>query len=174
MSDEEGRGQARFEPPPWEREAFEALAARRAEEEALQALLDAERADRAVARAAAEEVIASAAAVAPPPIEKPVADADPAPKGAAPVDDKQVQAMLMQLQREEYTDGKSTVLVGWIAAAITLALGGSMLVTGLRMASTAAGKAAGVMGSAVLSIFGLCFVGMSVWVWVRTTRLKGR
>jgi len=172
MSDEQGQGKPRFEPPPWEREAFEALAARRAEEEALQAVLDAAKADRASAHAAAEEVIASAAAVAP--VAQPASTAVADPKPAAPVDDKQVQAMLLQLQREEYTDRKGAVLVGWIAAAVTMGLGTWMLIVGLRMASTAGGKTAGVMGSAVLSIFGLCFIGMSVWVWVRTTRLKGR
>jgi hypothetical protein len=174
MSDEQGQGKPRFEPPPWEREAFEALAARRAEDEALQAVLDGVKAERASARAAAEEVISSAAAATPLPAEVPVVGAGAVPKPATPADDKHVQAMLMQLQREEYTDGKGAVLVGWIAAAVTMVLGGWMLVVGLRMASAAAGKTAGVMGSAVLSIFGLCFIGMSVWVWVRTTRLKGR
>jgi len=122
-------------------------------------------------------VVVSAAAPVAPLEADPVAVAEPvvqAPRYAGSVNDKQVQAMMLQLQREEYTDGKSTKVVGWAAAGITIALGVSMLVTGLRMASGSGGKSLAVMGSAVLSIFGLCFIGMSVWVWVRTTRLKGR
>ena len=177
MGDEEKQGKPRFEPPPWEVEAFEALAAKRAEQEAEA---------RAVAEALSAAAVTEAQDPQAPdgePAESGSAAADPAreTEQAAPAparkeepDSRLVQAMMLQLQREERSDGKSAVIVGVVAAGVTMALGVAMLIGGLNIARTAAGKSSAVIGSAVLSVFGLIFIGMAAWVWVTATRVKGR
>jgi hypothetical protein len=178
MSDNETQAKSKFEPPPWERAAFEALAARRAEEQAAANMLAA--AASAAGRSGDAAIITAE--------EPPVSALDVAPaKGtdaravetapaspAAPVDEASVQAMLLQLQAEERSDGSATKWVGWIASAITFVLGSAMLIFGLLAARDSAGKFANVVGSGVLSVFGLCFMGMAVWVWISTSRSRGR
>jgi cbb3-type cytochrome oxidase subunit 3 len=34
----------------------------------------------------------------------------------------------------------------------------------------AAGTPVAIMGSGALSVFGLCFLGMAAWVWIRSNR----
>jgi hypothetical protein len=90
------------------------------------------------------------------------------------IDDRVVQAMLVQLKNEERVDGKATRTIGRVASVVTFLLGAAMLVTGLVMAGQSAGKSVAVIGSLVLSVFGLCFIGMALWVWITTSRSKGR
>jgi VIT1/CCC1 family predicted Fe2+/Mn2+ transporter len=175
MGDEDKQGGARFEPPPWEREAFEALAAKRAEQEA-----EARTVAEALAAAAKAGESATAEQEAAPETLPTLIGAQVTPEAAEPPrpaaepDSKVVQAMMMQLAREEYTDRRSTKVVAWVASGITVALGASMLVWGLLIASRAGGKGTAVIGSAVLSVFGLSFIGMAVWVWISTSRVRGR
>lgn len=167
MGDEVKNGAGRFEPPPWEREAFEALARKRAEEQAAQEAL------QAVALAtmpAAEVIEPEAEAVA----EKPAPEQPKAEKTEAQaLDERQVQAMLMELGREETANSGSIKLIAQIASLITAVVGLGMLVGGVLTIRSAGGSAAGVMGSGALSVFGLCFVAMAVWVWVGSNRVKG-
>jgi len=176
MSDKQTQTRGKFEPPPWEREAFDALAARRAEEQATVDLL-------AAAGSAAGQAgdVAAIAAEDPIPTEvefvlEPRADAEPVGAKPAPVavDDPAVQAMLLKLQAEERTDSGATKWAGWIASAITFVLGAAMLIFGLLAARDSGGKFANVIGSGVLSVFGLCFMGMALWVWITTSRSRGR
>jgi hypothetical protein len=90
------------------------------------------------------------------------------------VDEKAVAAMLLQLQAEERTDGHATTRVGQVAAIVTSVLGLGMLIAGVVMMQGGGGKQVAVIGSLVLSIFGLAFIGMAAWVWIATTRSKGR
>lgn len=192
MSDGDATKKARFEPPPWEREAFDALATRRAEEHAaLEALHAAEAAAAAAAPAAvtkpvvdwgaetvrqpmASEANANSVQDAAAPASDAVIVPAAAPAAAAAVDEKAVAGMLLQLQAEERTDGRTTKRVGQIAAILTSVLGLGMLIAGVVMMQSGAGKQVAVIGSLVLSIFGLAFIGMAVWVWIATTRSKGR
>lgn len=168
MGDEVRQGTGRFEPPPWEREAFEALARKRAEEQAAQ---------EALARAAAPQRGTAAAPESPEsePGASVVAVETPKPgKSEAQVlDERRVQAMLLELSREETSDHGSIKLIARLAAVTTALVGGGMLVGGLMAIQRARGTTAGVMGSGALSVFGLCFMAMAVWVWVGSNRVKG-
>jgi hypothetical protein len=179
MGSEGAEGKPRFEPPPWEREAFEALAARRAEEQvAREALEAAERARAAVAPEDAWDEVPEAAKAeegqategVDGELVAPAADPVPAPR----VEDPQVEAMLLRLREEERTDGVAAIRVGQIAAALTMVLGAGMFIGGIVLLQGANGKMIAVVGSLILSMFGLVFAGMAVWVWISTNRSRGR
>jgi hypothetical protein len=159
---------ARFEPPPWEREAFEALAARRAEEEAAAAALQA--AESASVASTGE----AGRQLDPPPAVTAAAATAPVAAGSPAADDHAFAAMLVQLQVEERTDGRVAQRIGQGAALFTGALGLGMLIAGLMMMRSGSGQSIAVIGSAVLSIFGLSFIGMASWVWITASRSKGR
>ena len=162
MSEEKKVAPRAFEPPPWEREAFEALARKRAEEQAaLEALAAAERAASGSEATTAEALAGDAPA------------AEPAQPAAPAVDDRQVQVMLMELGREETTPTRSVQLIARIAAVITGLIGAGMLAAGIFALQKAGGSTVGVMGSGALSVFGMCFFGMAAWVWVRSNRVRG-
>lgn len=164
MSEEKKVAPRAFEPPPWEREAFEALARKRVEEQAaLEALAAAER--------AASGSEAGAAGADAPAGDAPAAE--PAQPAAPAVDDRQVQVMLMELGREETTPTRSVQLIARIAAVITGLIGAGMLAGGIFALQKAGGSTVGVMGSGALSVFGMCFFGMAAWVWVRSNRVRG-
>lgn len=184
MADEQRRERKQFEPPPWEKEAFEAFAARRAEQEA---------ADRAEALAA---VMAGGATQAPLPAEDLAAQLAEAMKAkaeqdgreAAPVEaaiapdvsvksdapDKLVEVMMLELAQEESSDTKSAKIVAWVASGVTGVLGLAMVFAGLVLAAKAQGQGSAVIGSAVLTVFGLIFAGMAAWVWISSNRVRGR
>ena len=178
MGDEVKRDVRPFEPPPWEREAFEALARRKAEE---QAALDRLAAPDPAAEAPAD----SRAGAVPAEVIAPAAEAAPGSDGpemtraakSAAVDERQVQAMLLELSREETTDTGHVTLVARIAAVITAAVGIGMFAGGLMTLGNAKDAAkrtlATTMASGALSVFGLCFAAIAVWVWVRSNRVKG-
>jgi hypothetical protein len=170
MSDKDTQTRSKFEPPPWEREAFEALAAKRAEEQAVQDTL------KAAAVAKPEEMVATTTDATSAPMVETIetAAAQASAPGTVAVDDKAVKAMLSQLQAEERTDGGAALWVGWVSAAVTFVLGAAVLVYGLLSLRSADKGLASVLGSAVLTIFGMSFMGMAVWVWIRTNRSRGR
>lgn len=172
MGDEVKQANGRFEPPPWEREAFEALARKRAEE---QAALDALAAVMAPPEASVPEpavpegapVAEQASAKAP--VSGGKTEGAPA---AQLVDERRVQAMLMELSREETANTGSIKLIARIASVVTGVVGIGMLFGGVMAIQRAGGTTAGVMGSGALSVFGLCFVAMAVWVWVGSNRTR--
>ena len=167
MGDEVKRDVRPFEPPPWEREAFDALARKKAEEQAALDLLSAPH----LSPKAPAEPQAEAATGA----DDPAPAATPTP--AAVVDERQVRAMLLELSREETTDTGHIRLVARIAAVITAAVGIGMLVGGLATLGNSQDAAkrtlATTMASGALSVFGLCFIAIGVWVWIRSNRVKG-
>jgi hypothetical protein len=176
MGDEEKQAKPQFEPPPWEREAFEALAARRAERDeaarvAAEALAGAAGGGVVVGGEAAAD---PAVAVAPAPELAVEAPQRQGGSGLPEEDSKLVQAMLLQLRQEERSDGRAARLIAWVASAVTAVLGVSMLIAGLGIVRNSGGKSAAVIGSAVLSLFGLVFIGMAAWVWISTSRVRGR
>ena len=195
MGDEVKRDPRQFEPPPWERDAFEALARKKAEEqEALRILALAQEAagtaDTSIADALVAEVMAEKSEAASPVMVDAIAADAEVPAGerpastpavapaAATVDERRVQAMLMELSKEETADTGHIQLVARIASVITAAVGGGMLIGGLvTLAGTSQDAAkrtiATTMASGALSVFGLCFMAIAVWVWVRSNHVKG-
>jgi len=187
MGDEVKRDVRQFEPPPWEREAFDALARKKAEEQAALDLLaalnpsakdpgelqaEAMAAEVLAARAVAARAAESAAGVDDPAIASTVA-----PATVAAVDERQVQAMLLELSKEETIGVGPVRLIARIAAAITAAVGLGMLVGGLMSLGTARDAAkrtlATTMASGALSVFGMCFVAIAAWVWIRSNSMRG-
>lgn len=183
MGDDQRRERRTFEPPPWEREAFEALAAKRAEQEKGEQ----ERAEALTRGAMAlDELIGSVVAPAATTVEelgaiaagalraKAEEDAVAEAEKAAKPDDKAVAAMMLELSQVETADHGGAKVVAWVASGVTAVLGIAMMIAGLALATKAAGKASGLLGSAVMTVFGLVFLGMAVWVWISTNRVRGR
>ena len=185
MGDEQKRDPRQFEPPPWERDAFEALARKKAEEqEALKILALTQVAAGApgamIADVLVPEVVESGAAS--PPSGGGDAESTDASVGtrpaAAAVDEHRVKAMLMELSKEEAVDTGHIQLIARVASAITAAVGAGMLVGGLVTLAGSSQDAAKrtittTMASGALSVFGLCFMAIAVWVWVRSNHVKG-
>jgi hypothetical protein len=188
MGYEVRRDPRRFEPPPWEQEAFEALARKKAEEqEALDVLAALNppaaepvdlRAEAMAAEVLAAKSVVEARAEDEPEVVKGTEAAEPAKAPSEPVrkpaaghDDPHIKAMLMELSREETTDTRQVRLVARGAAVVTAIVGLGMLLGGVTSIQKASGTTVGVMGSGALSVFGLCFAAMAVWVWVRSNRV---
>jgi hypothetical protein len=180
MGDGDAKTKGRFEPPPWEQEAFEALAARRAEEHAAVAALEASKVSPSAPIQEPDSWGEKPAEPTIMPFEDAASDAADEAREAVPspaqpkVDDRVVEAMLIQLQGEERTDGRAAKRVGQVASAVTFVLGLGMLIVGLTMMRGGGGKQIAVIGSVVLSVFGLAFIGMASWVWITTNRSRGR
>jgi hypothetical protein len=187
MDDDKRRDVRQFEPPPWERDAFEALARKKAEEQAALDLLAALspsvkepaelQAEAMAAEVLAAKAVAAQAAVATAGVHDPAIAPATKPVAAASVDERQVQAMLLELSREETTDTGHIRLIARIAAVITAAVGTGMLAGGLMTLGGSQDAAkrtlATTMASGALSVFGLCFVAIAAWVWIRSNRVKG-
>jgi hypothetical protein len=152
MSDEK-QPTRRFEPPPWEREAFERFERERAQAQAaqeLEAALAAVRTD--AARPAAEE-------------PAPVAQ-DPAVTGASPttvepvvtnaerpaVPERQIQAMLVELRVEEPTAGSvNMTLVNAVVGFLGVTGAFVIVQAALLFAGARTSEASGTMLAATLS-----------------------
>lgn len=189
----------KFEPPPWEREAFEALQAKRASEEA--ARVEAEEAARAAEEAATgAEAAATGVAVpggqtrvaVPPVIPTPLAVPAVVPveaevpqaagQPAQPADDEarraaQVEMMLMQLAAEEPSSDRAIAWVTGFAALLVGPLGLVMVVWGMAgmvkadVAEANAGLARTV--AAILLSFGVMFVALAMWLVYRLLKRRG-
>jgi len=176
----------RFEPPPWEKEAFDALAARRAEEQIAREALEAARIAAVVADGPAAASLEEAAAAVPEaiaadaPTDEAVTNAPDAaeidpPVAATPKVEKHVvDAMLLQLASEERTGTIAAARVSQVVAALLMALGSGMAIGGLSLMRSANGRQIIIIGSLVLTVFGMMFMGMAVWVWIATSRSRGR
>jgi hypothetical protein len=174
MSDDDKSPKPRFEPPPWEVEAFQALAAKRAEQKAAK-----QEDDEASSVVPISGLLTGAARAQGEPGAEGVDDSlsnGSGKKGGQELapDAKVVDAMIMQLAREEASDRRSSTLVTWVATVITALLGVSMMIGGISVASQSHGMSTALVGSGVLVVFGLSFIGMAAWVWVSTNRARGR
>lgn len=187
-----------FEPPPWERDQFERHARERAERE--KARLEAEAARQsaeavAQGQAAGEGTGADANAEqaenpgASPPgarasAERPRAHVnDPTAAGAraqpagdlklagTPVDEKQVELMMLELKAEEPTALKGAWMVA-VGAGIFMALVG-IVIGILGAAAMARVGRAGWFGEMVVVTFGLAFVGIGAWLVYGALRQRG-
>ncbi|MDO8963542.1 MAG: hypothetical protein Q7W30_03520 [Coriobacteriia bacterium] len=164
------REKAAFEPPPWERDAFDELARRRAAEEA--------RAEAATAAIAAEAA-AGAGEIPEPAVtttesvpEDPAATpGPPAPK--AELDDRLVEAMLVQLQGEVPSVQAVARPVAGAASALMVLFGLIVLGMSIVFVRDAAGNGLATAGAVMVGLLGLSFIAGAIVVWVRATRGKG-
>jgi hypothetical protein len=178
----ERRKPKQFEPPPWEREAFDELSrAKTAQQEAAEA----------AEAAAAEELAAESAVVAPPAsaepparieTERPAAISSPetpaeasAPaKGA--VSEAELTEMMAGLRAEEPTSTRTYSRVAIALSVFTGLVGIVMLVWAMAMLVSSNARGAGRVGivsGSIVAVFGALFIGLSMWVAVRTLRQRG-
>lgn len=156
-----------FEPPPWEREAFEDLKRRRENQVPVAEV------------PAADEVKVE------PPVETPVrevaapVESEPAAKSgpkteAAALDEAKVLEMLAGLAGEEPDLRKATRWVAFTAALALGSLGTVLLVWGMAAIVGLRDKGmTGMFGGAILLMFGAGFVGSAVWLVYRTIKRQG-
>jgi hypothetical protein len=161
MSDDaERRRPPQFEPPPWERDRFEELARQRAI------------ADRAAATGTdetADEV--SPACAEPATAVTPTQDTE-GTKAAPALDERKVQAMLIQLSGQEGPATRPVAEAGKVTAIILVAVGMAMVVFGAVLASRAA-AIEGRIGAAVIVLLGALVTGFAAWMWVRANSEQG-
>jgi len=150
----------RFEPPPWERDAFERL--QRGRE------LEAE-------PTPAPEAPAAQAAEEPENVAEGRADAwaEDRAQGAQP-DEATMTEMLADLAAQEPPASRDYLGVSIGAALILGALGGMLVVWGMA-ALVSAGRTGwmGQVSGVGLGLFGAFFFGMGVWLLYRTLKQRG-
>lgn len=162
----ERRAAKRFEPPPWEREAFEELQRKRAEvepkppEPTNQTVVTEEQEGSPVEQAVSvTEGPAEEVAVA---VEK------------NELDERQVIEMMALLAEEEPKLQEQTWKLALASALFVSALGSVMIVWGFAALVRARGTGViGVAGALVLAVFGILFVSIAAWMAVRTLRQRG-
>jgi len=172
----ERREPKEFEPPPWERDAFD---------ERSRAMAAEQQAAQAEAAAAAEEQ--ETASIAEPAGENATHhaveaasanDGDAAePEAATPkVSEAQVTEMMAGLRAEEPTSMQSYGAIAIALSVFTGLLGVVMLVWAMAMFVSAGARGTGRVGivsGSIVAIFGALFIGLSMWVAVRTLRQRG-
>lgn len=174
----------RFEPPPWERDAFDALARKREAEEAKERWV----AQALAAREAAAEgawfagLLAAPAPIGQtPPPEAPEPQPAPVPSFraepgqatvAAALDDRQVAAMLIGLRSEEPQIQKAVRPAAGVAAVLTGLAGIGIAAIGVSGIASG-GNAIRMSGALMTAALGAMFVAAATWVWIRATRGKG-
>lgn len=175
-----GRREAkRFEPPPWEKEAFEELQRKRAEEEQAAEMLRAHEAAQAVPPSEAESAASAAAQPAEGTVSQ-VGEVLPAEGKAAPddesaLDEKRVVEMLADLAAQEPKVDAQAWKVALGSAIVSGAIGGVLIVwaTAAMAAAARSGSATGRIGGLILLVFGAGFVFGALWLAVRTLRQRG-
>ncbi|GAB4286123.1 MAG: hypothetical protein Kow0067_09670 [Coriobacteriia bacterium] len=167
MTSDENKRQARsFEPPPWEKEAFDRFRRERAEREK-----DAE------LEAALESIRSPEAAQAEAP-ETPAAEPLEASTvlSAVPSDiEERADAMLIELRAEEpevRTDWKGVSL--WVSALLVIAGLGFVIWSGILFARSGGaggeGAAMATFGSLLVMIWGLMLLGFAILLWRKVMR----
>lgn len=199
MTDSPNRRPAKpFEPPPWERAQFDELARQREEAEkerelnAALAALAAPVPDQAApevsdgsASPVAEESAAQPEAraeasgegpqVAAPAQQQAVSEGEAGPTGppASELDDKVVEAMLVQLRAEEPVHDDSLWKVSMGLSAFSALIGAVLFVWGLAALMKTGSSAAGMIGGSILLAFGGMFVGIGAWMAARGLKERG-
>lgn len=188
MPPSQRREPKRFEPPPWEKDAFDEMERRRreAEEEERRAAaaLAEPQAQRAAARQEEQEEVAASSELKEPRQDK-VASRGGAGESAAGtpgvdvqkperIDQAQLTAMLAELAAEEPRDDKTISSVTLVVSIAIFALGAMMIMWG--MAAFVAAKGAGSQGTiagSVLFLFGAGFIGGAIYLAVKSLQKRG-
>ncbi len=162
------RESKRFEPPPWEQEAFEELQKKRADDSAEPSVEQPAPAPEPVEVVQREEVVAPVAAQ--PPVEKKAQETAP----AKVVPDAKVLEMLALLAEEEPRETGTLWKVAIAAALMLFCLGVVMVIWGMAaIVGSKSSGATGVTGGSILLMFGAGFIGAAAWLVVRTLRQRG-
>ncbi len=182
----ERREPKQFEPPPWERDAFEQLeqakqaeaedAARAAAEQAAREAEAAEAARAAEATRAAESESAENAAPAPAVVAATPAEASAEDGESNGPDEAQLTEMMAGLRAEEPTSMQSYGAIAIALSVFTGLVGVVMLIWAMAMFVSANARGTGRVGTvsgSIVAFFGALFIGLSVWVAVRTLRQRG-
>jgi len=157
----ERREAKRFEPPPWEADAFEELRRQRVEEcpEAEKTgAIESDPHDEDGAKHNAEE-----------PDDEPKAGEKP-----ARVDEAQMLVMLAELASEEPSAQEGLHTIAAIAAMVMVVSGLVLVVWGMvALADSGRSGRVGVVGGVLFFLLGSAAVGFAVWLIVRTLRQRG-
>lgn len=165
-----------FEPPPWERDAFEELSRKKAEERAeddLEVALAGLDADEPEPPSAANEPAEDAPGQLP-------ASAAAGPQSAQEDEvvarEARAAAMLAQLAQEEPVP-KTHWVAGLVVAGLLASLGLMMLVWGIVGAARTAGVSeagpVGLIGGVILGVFGIGLVAVASWLAARALKQRG-
>jgi len=169
VSDAGRRTPKPFEPPPWERDQFDELARRKAEEAAR--LEAAAAAEREAVQAAAAALTASEEPAAVPEEGVVTAEQDAAAAGKPAVDQVKLDAMLLELSGQEPSAVREVHRAGAIAAWVLAAFGSVML--GLGIVLLVRGGQQALAGSGIIAAVGLFVIGFAIWLGYRASRGQG-
>jgi hypothetical protein len=168
MTDDSGRRERRqFEPPPWERDKYDEIARRKAEDDEPEAQRQAPRSEGPAPDRPAEPASIAGPAVTTPPAEV-VADKPP----AAGIDERKIAAMLIELSGEEGPPTKPMAQAGRYVAMALIAFGVVMIVTAVVLGMRASALQ-GRVGAILIALLGGFVAGFAGWMWVRANREQG-
>jgi hypothetical protein len=169
------REKPKFEPPPWERDLFDELARRKAEQEASES--PDVREPTADTTAQGSDVPPAEAAGRP--ASEPVdqldterAERDQEETEKPELDMGQVEVLMMGLRAEEPRPEEAFTKATAAAGAISALIGLALTTWGLIALATPKQSGAGVLVGSLL-LFGLGFMGGGVWVVFKTLRQQG-
>jgi hypothetical protein len=161
----------RFEPPPWERDAFDELERKKTEEQS--EAKEAEPQQESSPGTRDELNTPEPTAERDEAVEGTEAPVQP-PEEAAELDEKQVLEMMADLAAEEPRIHEMTWKPALFSALVVGAFGVVMVVWGIAaMVKTRGAGLVGVAGAIVLLGFGFGFVVLALWITVRTLRQRG-
>ncbi|MDP2233763.1 MAG: hypothetical protein Q8K89_09015 [Actinomycetota bacterium] len=157
-----------FEPPPWERQQFDELAAAKQvkAESAQETPAEKEPADETPADAGAGAAKDEGASPKP--------EGMPKDKLVTKLDEVELTEMLAQLAAEEPHTNQGLWQAGVVASVGLGSIGLMVLIFGLvGLARTAKAGPVGVAGGAILVVFGLGMIALAIWLVVRTLKQRG-
>ncbi|MBS3956609.1 MAG: hypothetical protein KGZ40_03635 [Clostridiales bacterium] len=148
-----------FEPPPWEKEAFERLGAQRAERLGKTADVDQERQAGGEGDSTPERTSGAA---------------QPSGEVSERLEDPAIEEMLSRLKDEEPKTVAGAWKAGVMAGAFLVVLGLVFIVwASVALAATLRAGPAGWMGSGIVSLMGIGLVALGVWLGGRSLRNQG-
>ncbi|HSK48733.1 MAG TPA: hypothetical protein VLA05_12140, partial [Coriobacteriia bacterium] len=168
----ERRDRKSFEPPPWERQAFEELERQRATETALSSESEPVQELAGTAGPTGAEAV--------PPVttfeaaRARHADASDGEQGGGGVSEAEMLELLAGLAQEEPPPVKSLLGVAIGSGLVLVALGGMLMIWGI--AALVGARRTGWIGQVTgggLGMFGVFFLGMGVWMLYRTLKQRG-
>lgn len=170
----------RFEPPPWEREAFEELQRRKAEQEqAEQEQAEMSSAEEAIAQAPQQvgsepQTAQGNATEVEPRTSEPSSTPGHAAEQKPQVPEHVVIEMMAELSAQEPSIQPAVHTVSLISALTVAAIGTVMMLWGIAaLVGSRTTGAIGAFGGTVLLLFGAAAIAGAVWLAVRTLRQRG-
>ncbi len=166
-----------FDPPPWERDAFEELSRKKAADRA-EADLDAALAGLASPEPEPGEPAEGVhdEAGLPTPAEATPAQPGGADGGGSAVDEARTAAMLSRLAEEE-PDARAHGAIGLVVAGFLAVLGLMMLGWGIigavRTAGVSEAGPVGLIGGVILGGFGIGLVAAAAWLAAKALKQRG-